>query len=82
MKVKDLFRKVEYPISLFDKNGNKIYYEESDGYWYKKGFDSNNNEIYFESSTGYIMDRIPKTRFTVKEIEEKLGISNIEIIGE
>ena len=40
----------EFPFEIHDKNGNKIYYEESDGYWYKNQFDVNGNEIYFENS--------------------------------
>ncbi len=39
---------------LFDSNGNKIYYETSDGYWEKRGFDSlDGNIIYFEDSDGF-----------------------------
>ena len=32
MKVKDLFREVKYPIKLYNEQGQKIYYENSDGY--------------------------------------------------
>ena len=38
---------------VYDKNGNMIYYEDIDGYWYKREYDTNNNEIYFEDSNGY-----------------------------
>jgi glucose dehydrogenase len=37
----------------FDKNGNLIYQENSDGSWEKSEYDENNNEIYFENSSGY-----------------------------
>ena len=42
----------EYPITLFDKNHNKIYHENPNGYWSQREFDSNNNEIYFKNSDG------------------------------
>lgn len=43
----------EFPFIIKDKNGNVIYSEDSNGYWFKKEFDSNGNEIYYESSNGY-----------------------------
>jgi len=36
----------------YDSNGNEIYYEYSNGYWYKRDFDSNGNLIYYENSDG------------------------------
>jgi len=42
----------EFPFSIKDKNGNIIYIENEDGYWYKSEFDSNNNRLYFEDSFG------------------------------
>ena len=40
-------------LSLYDSNGNRIYFETSYGYWEKREYDSNGNKIYFESSKGY-----------------------------
>ncbi len=37
---------------VYNTNGNKIYYEDSYGYWIKYGYDANGNEIYFENSNG------------------------------
>jgi hypothetical protein len=37
---------------VYNTNGNIIYFEDSDGYWYKKEFDQNGNLIYYESSNG------------------------------
>jgi hypothetical protein len=37
---------------LFDSNNNKIYNEDSNGYWEKQEYDSNNNQIYYEDSNG------------------------------
>jgi len=51
----------EFPFTIKDKNGNVIYCENSDGYWYKSEYDSNGNEIYFEDSVGYIVDNRPKS---------------------
>ena len=38
---------------IYDSNGNRIYYEESDGYWRKREYDSNNNLIYHEEPGGF-----------------------------
>jgi len=43
----------EFPFFIKDSNGNLIYFEDSDGYWYKLEYDSNGNKIYFENSNGY-----------------------------
>ena len=40
-------------LSLYNSNCNKIYYEDSTGYWVKREFDSNGNIIYYEDSDGY-----------------------------
>ena len=65
----------------YDSNKNEIYYENNKGDWYRNEYD-NNNVIYFENSDGKIIDNRPKKEFTIKEIEEKLGIKNIKIIKE
>ena len=41
------------PLYLYDSNGKLIYYEKSNGYWFKQEYDSNNNVIYLENSTGF-----------------------------
>jgi len=77
---KGYWEKKEYDNN---NNNNTIYYENSNGDWSKREYDSNNNEIYFENSDdGVIIDKRPKTEFTIKEIEEKLGIKNIKIVKE
>ncbi len=43
----------EFPFIIKDKNGNELYYEDSNGHWYKSEYDSNGNDIYFEGSNGY-----------------------------
>jgi hypothetical protein len=43
----------EFPFIIKDKRGNRIYFEESDGYWHKREYDSNNNQIYYEDSDGF-----------------------------
>jgi len=42
-----------FPFIINDKGGNRIYYEHSDGVWYKREYDAHGNEIRFENSTGY-----------------------------
>ena len=52
MTLKKLLKNQEFPKELFDKNGNLIYWENSNGDLVKSEFDSNNNEIYYENSDG------------------------------
>jgi hypothetical protein len=42
----------EFPFEIKNKNGNEIYYEDSNGYWYKSEYDSNGNKVYCEKSNG------------------------------
>ena len=42
----------EFPFEIKDKNGNRIYFEDSNGDWYKKEYDSNGKEVYFENCKG------------------------------
>jgi len=51
LKIKD------FPFIIYDKDGNRIYYEHSDGLWYRKEYDARGNEIYWEDSTGYWIKR-------------------------
>ena len=46
-----------FPLDIFDSNGNRIYYEYSNGYWWKAEYDDRGYEICFESSNGYINDK-------------------------
>ena len=38
--------------SKHDSKGNEIYYEDSDGSWYKSEYDSKGNQTYCEDSDG------------------------------
>jgi hypothetical protein len=40
-------------LKIRDKNGNKIYYEDSSGGWGKYEYDSQGRPIYFENTNGY-----------------------------
>ena len=42
-----------FPIAIEDKDGNRTYRENSNGYWYRREYDKNGNETYFENSDGY-----------------------------
>ena len=39
-------------LEIKDKNGNRIYYEDSDGYWAKREYDSQGRLIYYQNSNG------------------------------
>ena len=56
-------------LCLYDSNGNKIYHEQSNGFWSKQEFDSNGNKIYYENSDGTIRDNRPKESCEGKVIE-------------
>ena len=42
-----------FPIDIEDSHGNKTYFEDSDGFWYRCEYDKNDNETYCENSDGY-----------------------------
>ena len=42
---------------VYNTDGNRIYCEDSDGYWTKREYDSNGNLIYQEDSTGNIVNK-------------------------
>jgi hypothetical protein len=50
----------EFPFVIKDSNGQEIYYEYSNGSWFKREYDSNGNLIYYENSDGKIIDNRPK----------------------
>jgi YD repeat-containing protein len=43
----------DFPFVIKDKNGNEIYFENSNGYWYKSEYDEQGNTIRHENSNGY-----------------------------
>jgi len=43
---------IEYPIRLYDEDGNEIYYENSGGFWCKSEY-KDGNQVYREDSNGY-----------------------------
>ena len=65
----------DFPFEIRDKNNNRIYYENSNGFWSKIEYDSNNNVIYWEDSYGQIIDNRPKStpEFTMEELIAKVG---------
>ena len=46
-----LFGTKEFPLNLYDEQGNKLYYENADGYWWKSMYIG--NEEYHENADGY-----------------------------
>ena len=75
-----------FPFEIHDTNGNRIYYEDSTGSWYKIEYDTNGNLVYYEDSNGciigvyvsnyYIRDNRPKPvkEYSMDEIAAKFGI--------
>lgn len=60
MKLKGIELKGTYKVEfngtyfeVYDKNGNRIYYEDSDGKWSKREYDERDNQTYYEDNYGY-----------------------------
>jgi hypothetical protein len=47
----------EFPFEIKDSEGNRIYLEDSNGYWAKYEYDSEGKEIYWEASNGFWVKR-------------------------
>ena len=47
----------EFPFEIKDSKGNRIYWEDSDGFWAKSEYDSKGNQIYWENSDGFWVKR-------------------------
>ena len=43
----------QFPFTIHDDKGNKIYQEASDGSWTRREYDSQGNKLYLEDSNGY-----------------------------
>ena len=59
----------DFPFRIEDKNGNQIYYEDSDGFWIKRECDSNGKHTYYEDSYGIVVDDRPKPTCEGKIVE-------------
>ena len=42
-----------FPVEIKNADGNKTYFESSDGFWRKREYDANGKETYIEDSDGY-----------------------------
>jgi hypothetical protein len=80
MKLKGIELKGTYKIifsntyfDIYDDKNNVIYFEDSNGYWFKNEYDEDGNVIYYENSEGCIVDKRVK-ELTVEEIEKKESI--------
>ena len=47
----------DFPFEIRDKNGKEIYYENSDGRWFKHEYDDQGNVIRYENSDGFWIKR-------------------------
>jgi len=68
----------EFPFEIRDSNGNRIYFENSDGSWYKREYDSNGNLIYHENSEGYWMKREYDSEDDLIYFEDLTGVKIIK----
>ena len=42
-----------FPIKIKDENGNRTYFERSDGLWWRYTYDENGNQTYYENIDGF-----------------------------
>jgi hypothetical protein len=57
MTIAQQLKVTDFPFIIRNKDGNEIYYENSDGFWSKNEYDANGKEIYWEDSNGYWIKR-------------------------
>ena len=70
LKIKD------FPFFIKDKDGNKIYFENFNGFWVKREYDAHGNLIRYEASDGTVIDKRPKqVELTLQQIADKMGIN-------
>ena len=50
--LKELNINFSFPITIKDANGNQTYFENSDGYWFKREYDPKGNQTYYENDDG------------------------------
>ena len=53
MTIAQQLKVTKFPFVIKNDAGNQIYWEESDGWWYKREIDDKGQEIYFENSYGW-----------------------------
>ena len=68
----------KFPFDIKDDNGNQIYCEYLDGWWWKSEFDDANNVVYYEDSSGYISDKRPKSKAMAKVAEARKLLEQAE----
>ena len=63
MTIAQQLKITEFPFTIKDSDGNRIYYEDSNGTWgtWEKREWAGGNLIYHETSDGLIVDKRPKT---------------------
>jgi hypothetical protein len=71
----------DFPFKFKDKNGEVIYREDSDGYWWMREYDDKGNLIYREDSKGTIIDNRPKPiiELTLEDIAKLKGVDVSQI---
>jgi len=54
-------------LHIYNGNGNRIYSEDSNGYWVKRKYDNNGNETYYEDSYGFWEKSYYENNILIKE---------------
>jgi hypothetical protein len=53
MTIAQQLKVTKFPFVIKNDAGKEIYFENSNGKWYKREWDDNGREIYYERSDGY-----------------------------
>jgi len=59
----------------YDKKGNLLKFEKSNGYWCKRTFDKNGNVLTYESSNGYWFKRTYDKNGNLLKFEKSNGLT-------
>tara|TARA_S200002703_G_scaffold118868_1_gene104569 strand:+ start:220 stop:603 length:384 start_codon:yes stop_codon:yes gene_type:complete len=71
--LKELGIAFTFPIEIKDADGNETYFEDSNGYWYKKEYDSKGNVTYSEDRNGYRKKKEYDSKGNVTYFEDSDG---------
>ena len=73
MYISKIIHQNNFPLEIFDSNGNPIYFEGFDGFWVKRKFDSNDKKHYYEHSDGFWVKRKFDSDGNVTSYEDSNG---------
>ena len=65
-----------FPFTI-EVDGNRVYFEDSNGYWFKREY-QDKKRVYFENSHGYVEDDRTKSKAQAKVAEARKLLEELE----